>query len=115
MSGKKPYFDNNWELYKDAPDEAFIPHTFDEFMEWKGQAWDLPSSVLCIIREQNVDTGKVKERVYRKRKPAELRVQRLLEDENIAFTVVKHDTMHHIEPESYEIYDSEETEDEADQ
>ena len=40
-------------------------------MEWKGQAWDLPSSVLCIIREQDTNTGKVKEYVYRKRSAAE--------------------------------------------
>ena len=110
MSGKKkakqPYFDNNWDMYKQSPDEMFIPHTYEEFMEWKGQAWDLPSSVLCIIREQDTNTGKVKEYVYRKRSAAEKRVQQLLEADNVEFTVVKHDSMHFIQPGNYDIYDS---------
>ena len=31
MSGKA-YYPNNWEHYKDAPDEMFEPHTFEEVM-----------------------------------------------------------------------------------
>jgi len=94
----KPYYDNNWQLYKDAPDEHFIPHTFEEFMEWKGQSWELPSSVACIIREQNTETFKVKEHVYRKVGAAANKVRKLLEQDNVAFTVVKHDTMHDVNP-----------------
>ena len=95
---KKPYYDNNWQLYKDSPDEFFISHTFDEFMEWKGQSWELPSTVACIIREQNTVTYKVKEHVYRKIGAAANKVKKLLEQEDIAFTVVKHDTMHDVNP-----------------
>ena len=58
MSGK-PYFPNNWQEYKDAPDEMFQPHTFDEIMNWKVAGWELPSSVSCIIRVHNNKTGKV--------------------------------------------------------
>ena len=45
MSGK-PYYPNNWEAYKAAPDEAFVPHTFEELMSWKVAGWELPSSCL---------------------------------------------------------------------
>ena len=33
MSGK--YYPNNWQEYKDAPDEMFERHTFEEIMSWK--------------------------------------------------------------------------------
>ena len=52
MSGK--YYPNNWEHYKDAPDEMFEPHTFEEVMSWKVAGWELPSSVCCIIRAETV-------------------------------------------------------------
>ena len=45
MNGKKPYFPNNWKLFKDAPSEAFEPHPFIEVMEWKVAGWELPADV----------------------------------------------------------------------
>ncbi len=48
MNGKKPYHPNNWKMFKDAPDEAFHPHTFEEIMEWKVAGWELPADVACI-------------------------------------------------------------------
>ena len=111
MTTKKPYYDNNWQQYKDSPDEHFIPHTYEEFMLWKGEAWDLPSSVCCLIRVADIETGKVKEYTYRKPSAARKRVEKLLKQDGVEFTVCKHDTMHFIQPEyiteDYEIYDSE--------
>lgn len=96
---KKPkYFDNNWQEYADADESMFIPHSYEEFMVWKGESWDLPSSVCCIIRVQDLDTLKVKEHVYRRQAAAEKKVQSLLEDDNIEFTVCRPDTMHLIQP-----------------
>ena len=63
MSKKKPYYPNNWQAFKDAPDEMFCDHTFDELMDWKVAGWELPSSVYCIIRTMDVNTKKVKEYV----------------------------------------------------
>ncbi len=71
MPKKKPYFHNNWQLYKDADESFFLSHTFDEFMEWKLGGWELPSSVCCIIRETDPKTKKVKEHVYSKKAKAE--------------------------------------------
>ena len=56
---KKEYMPNNWQEYKDAPDDAFIPHTFEEIMSWKVSGWELPSSVWCVIRVTYVETKKV--------------------------------------------------------
>jgi len=77
MSGK-PYYPNNWEAYKEAPDEMFEPHTFEEVMSWKVAGWELPSSVFCIIRAET--KGKVKEFVYQKQHAAEAKVKSLMAD-----------------------------------
>ena len=39
---KRRYYPNNWKLYKDSPDDMFIDHTYDEFMSWKIDGWELP-------------------------------------------------------------------------
>lgn len=105
MSGKQPYYDNNWQMYKDAPDNAFIPHTYDDLMQWKGEAWDLPSSVCCLIRVMNTNTGKVKEYTYRKPSAAQKRVEKLLDTEDIEFVVCKQESMHHVTPEFIDDYE----------
>ena len=60
---KQPYYPNNWRAFKDAPDETFETLTFDEFMDWKIGGWELPSSCNYIIREQNLNTGKIKDAI----------------------------------------------------
>ncbi len=104
MSGK-PYFPNNWQEYKDAPDDAFIPHTFEEIMSWKVAGWELPASVCCIIRE-TTPKGKIKEYVYQKRHAAEQKVAALM-DERAEFVVCTDEQIHFI---SYDY----ENEDESD-
>ena len=99
MSGKKkPYFDNNWQEYKDAPDDLFVPHTFEEVMSWKVGGWELPSSVCCVIRATNLDTRKVKEYVYRKRSAAQNKVNELINAKNCEFVVCDHDSIHFLSP-----------------
>jgi hypothetical protein len=63
MGKKKPYLPNNWDEYKNADDDAFIPHTFDEIMSWKVAGWELPASVVCIIRKTDIETKKTVEYV----------------------------------------------------
>ena len=77
---KKPYYHNNWQLYKDSDDSMFIPHEFDEFMSWKLGGWELPSSVVCIIRETDTKTKKVKEHVYSKQSYAIKKIHSLMEE-----------------------------------
>ena len=94
MSGK--YYPNNWQEYKDAPDDAFIPHTYEEVMSWKVAGWELPASVCCIIRA-NTHKGKIKEFVYQKHSAAEAKVASLI-NEGVAFTVCTNDSIHFVSP-----------------
>lgn len=97
--GKKKYYPNNWEEYANLDDDNFIPHTFEEIMEWKVGGWELPSSVCCIIRVTDPDTRKVSEFVYQKHRSAEDKVQSLIRS-NCEFTVCDHAAIHHIYPET---------------
>jgi hypothetical protein len=94
MSGK--YYPNNWQEYKDSPDEFFEPHTFEEVMSWKVAGWELPSSVCCIIRA-NTSKGKIKEFVYQKQSAAEAKVQALMH-EGVEFTVCTDEAIHFVSP-----------------
>ena len=97
MSGKR-YYPNNWEQYKDAPDEMFERHLFDEVMEWKVAGWELPSSVCCIIRVRDSKTYKIKEHTYMKESAAQNKVRQLMKTPDIEFTVCNHDAIHHVSP-----------------
>ena len=99
MSGKR-YYPNNWEAFKDAPDEMFEPHLFEEVMDWKVGGWELPSSVCCIIRVRDTQTYKVKEHVYMKESAAQSKVKKLMHTPGIEFTVCDHNAIHHLTCES---------------
>ena len=104
MSGKK-YFPNNWQKWKDAPEDIFMTHTFDEIMDLKIGAWELPSNVCCVIRESNLDTKKVKEYVYQRHSAAEKKVSQLMKKDGIEFTVCTPEQIHfvsHLDIEDYE-------------
>ena len=101
MSGK-PYYPNNWEAFKAAPVEAFVPHTFEELMSWKVAGWELPSSVCCIIRAET--KGKVKEYVYQKQYAAENKVKSLMA-EGAEFTVCTDEAIHFVSPDSTDVID----------
>lgn len=98
MSGKKKYFPNNWQEYQQADDSDFIPHTFEEIMSWKVAGWELPSSVCCIIRVNDLNTKKITEHVYQKHSAAQRKVNELLQTPHVEFTVVDHDSIHHLSP-----------------
>lgn len=98
---KKEYYPNNWQEYKNLDDDNFIPHTFEELMSWKVANWELPISVVCIIRVRNTDTYKVTEHVYSKRSAAQSKVDKLINTPGIEFTVVDHEAIHHLAPSTY--------------
>jgi len=101
MSGKR-YYPNNYDMYKDAPDDAFEQHAFEEIMDWKVAGWELPSSVCCIIRVRDSKTYKIKEHVYMKEGAAQNKVQQLLRTPDIEFTVCDHAAIHHLTCGDYE-------------
>lgn len=95
---KRKYFPNKWNEYKNAPDEMFIPHTYEELMAWKVRGWELPSSVFCVIRTKNLTTKKVTENVYQQRSAAQRKVTELIHTPDIEFCVVDHQNIHHLFP-----------------
>ena len=101
---KKPYFPNNWEEYKAQPDDFFVPITFAELLMMKIHAWEMPSSVCCMIREQNVKTGKVKEHIYQRHSAADRKIHELYLKPDTEFTVCDPDTIHFV-PSTHESED----------
>ena len=95
---KKPYFPNNWDAYNEVDPELFDTLPFDVFMEWKVGGWELPSSITCIIRENNLKTGKIKEHVYQRASAAKNKVKQLMAEGEAEFTICNHDTVHFMYP-----------------
>ena len=95
---KKKYYPNNWRAIKDAPDQFFLPLEYNEFMDWKINGWEIPSSIACIIREQNVKTGKVTEHVYSRLSNANKRANKIMREGKSEFLVCTHDDIGHVYP-----------------
>jgi hypothetical protein len=61
MPKKKPYYPNNLKALSKAPSHYFEQIPYNDFMDWKIAGWEIPASVACMIREECLDTGKIKE------------------------------------------------------
>ena len=105
MSKYKPYFPNNWAAIQAAPAEYFDAIPFLQFMDWKIAGWEIPSSISCIIREHNLETGKVKEYTYERSHAAETKLKKMMKEGTSELTVVDHDNIHHLTPRYEEDYD----------
>ena len=92
MSGKE--FPNNWEAVAQCPSEFFQECTYEEFIEWRLCAWDIPASVNCIIRAERKDTGEITEHVYQKPWAAKKRMLRYLQDGEHELTICSQDAIH---------------------
>jgi hypothetical protein len=100
MPKKKPYYPNNWKAIKDAPAEYFDTLSYDEFMEWKMNGWVIPSSIDCIVREENLETGKISERVYTTAAGAKRRVSKKMDEDVLGhkFTICSEESIHYVLP-----------------
>ena len=78
MAKKKPYYPNNWKKIKAVPAEYFDALSVEDFMEWRLYNWEIPSSVACIIREENSVTGLITEYTYSKPSAAREKVKELM-------------------------------------
>lgn len=105
---KNKYYPNNWSAINSAPDEMFPTIAFEEFMEWKVGGWEMPSTVACMIRTQNLDTGKVKEYTYQRAEFARRKVRKLMNEGECDITVCTHDAVHFIYPDDEEFQDDDE-------
>ena len=92
MSGK--YYPNNIDAIQGAPDEYFEPCTWEEFHDWRVCAWEIPASVVCIMRAQHKDTGKVTEHVYSKPKSAQKRLMKYMAQGEHEVTICNSESIH---------------------
>ena len=95
---KKKYFPNNWKRLRDVPASFFEPIEFDEFMDWKIGGYEIPSSVKCIIRENNLSTGKVKEFTYSRHGDAQNKIDDILKKGESEFVVCDEEEIHYLYP-----------------
>ena len=102
---KKPYHHHNVEAIQGCPHEWFQAIPFDQFLDWRVDYHELPSSVACIIREQNITTGKVKEYVYKQHKAAQKKVRKIMDEGDSIITFALEDEVHYLEPIVMESYD----------
>lgn len=94
MANKKPYFDNNWEEYYNAPSEAFVDVSYAEFFDCRVANWELPSSVKCMMRIHNTKTHKVEEKIYRRTADAQRKLSQLVRDPDVEITICDHQSIH---------------------
>ena len=76
----KKYFPNKWAAYKKVPSEKFGTISFGKFMAYRVVGYDIPDDVSCIIRQEDVITGKIKEYVYKTDLGAKKRIDKLVND-----------------------------------
>lgn len=105
MTKRKPYFHNNVEAIREAPDAFFIPLPYDELMDWKIGGWELPSSCNYLIRERNLKTGKIKEYAYQYPRAAQKKLRQRMESGDCEFVVADHDAVHILRPSYEDDYD----------
>ena len=99
-SNKRPkYFPNNWKAYKESPDEFFLPISFKDFFNWKVMGWALPSSIACVIREEN-EYGNISEKVYSQSAAAQKYLDSKTADKNMKtiFTIVDGNSVQVLRP-----------------
>tara|TARA_R100000742_G_C4278422_1_gene101199 strand:+ start:2047 stop:2367 length:321 start_codon:yes stop_codon:yes gene_type:complete len=101
-SKKKPYFPNNWKAIQKTPSTYFDAIPFDDFMDWKLSGWEIPSSVVCMIRETNRKTGKVKEYIYERELAAKNKARAIMDVGESEFVVCTATEIHYMEPEDYD-------------
>ena len=77
----KKYFPNKWAAYKKVPSEKFGTISFGKFMSYRVGGYEIPEDVSCIIRQEDVLTGKIKEYVYKTDLGAKKRINKIMNEE----------------------------------
>ena len=77
----KKYFPNKWSQYKKVPSEKFMQVPFGTFMAYRVGGYDIPDDVSCIIRQEDVITGKIKEYVYKTDLGAKKKLDKIMNEE----------------------------------
>ena len=77
----KKYFPNKWVKYKSISADKFTPVPFGTFMAYRVGGYDIPDDVSCIIRQEDVFTGKIKEYVYKTDLGAKKKLDKIMNEE----------------------------------
>lgn len=77
----KKYFPNKWSKYKKIPSEKFTQIPFGKFMAYRVGGYDIPEDVSCIIRQEDILTGKIKEYVYKTDLGAKKKLDKIMNEE----------------------------------
>lgn len=90
MTSKKPYFPNNIEGVMDT---QYFPVDAETVLD-NTMLWEIPSSVICIIRAEHKTTGKVEEYSYQRKHLARQRMEKLLVDGEYNVTIADDEQIH---------------------
>ena len=77
----KKYFPNKWSKYNKIPSERYEPVSFGTFMAYRVGGYEIPEDVSCIIRQEDVLTGKIKEYVYKTDLGAKKKLDKIMNEE----------------------------------
>ena len=67
-------------------------------MSWKIGGWMIPNEVLCIIREENPKTGKIKEYTYKREHSAKKKAEEIMDAGN-SFVICTANELNHMKQE----------------
>tara|TARA_R100000664_G_scaffold33850_1_gene52347 strand:- start:1295 stop:1606 length:312 start_codon:yes stop_codon:yes gene_type:complete len=98
---KKKYYQNNWKKIQSTPDKYFESIDFDDFMDWKIGGYELPVGVVCLIRERNLKTNKIKEYAYKQLIAARKKSKKIAVRGDSEMTICTHNEVAHVEPFNY--------------
>lgn len=98
---KKKYFQNRWQEFKDVPSHKYEPVPYELFMDWRADEWQIKRSYICVIRTENLDTGRIKEVAYKRPSAAKKKVAQLLAQPNLEVTVCNPDALHSINTDAF--------------
>ena len=96
---KARYFAHHWQAIKDCPEHLFPSMPYLQFMDWKINNWQLPSSHEVIIRTTDIETKAVREYSYMRMSFAEKKSQQIMAEGRCEFCVVGHDEITNLTPE----------------
>ena len=66
-------------------------------MDWRVTQWELSHPVSCVIRSEDIETGKVKEHVYKRSSAAKLKIKNLLTTGKYNLSICTKDIVHQID------------------
>ncbi len=97
MTNKRRYYPNKVKRLRAIPAHMFEPIEYEEFVQWKLEGWEIPSNVLCIIREQDTKSGKVREFTYKREHAARKKTKEIMDAGN-HFTICTANELQHMKP-----------------